>query len=218
MDALMTEPVGSSRGTAVLLHGFGRRPHHLDDMAARIAGVGARVVRPALSAWWWPTCTNNTRYLDRIADAVAVSSASGPVVVLGHSAGAAAGAWVAARLVEQGRDVRALVLIDGVESPVRSIARSWSRLRGVPVLAICGDPGPCNRRGALGEWLRERSAVGDPMVRFERLVGMGHGDVEGVGLGIYVRLCRDDPDAPQRERLLELVEQSVSRALDAPAN
>lgn len=215
---LTIEPPGPVLGTVVLLHGFGRRPEHLDDLATRLSGLGARVVRPVLSAWWWPTCTNNTRYLDRIADAVAVSCGTGPVVVIGHSAGAAAGAWVAARLVDQSRDVRTLVLIDGVESPVRSIARSWPRLRAVPVLAICGDPGPCNRRGALSEWLRERSAVGDPMVRVERLVGMGHGDVEGAGLGMYVRMCRDDPKAPQRERLMELVGQAVFRALDAPAN
>lgn len=213
----MSEPVGSRRGTAVLMHAFGRRPHHLDDLTARLTARGALVVRPSLSAWWWPTCTNNTRYLDRVARAVASPCGEGPVVVLGHSAGAAAGAWVAARLVEAGRDVRTLVLIDGVESPVRAISRSWPGLQGVPVVAICGDPGPCNRRGALGDWLGEQRADRPP-IDIRRIPGMGHGDVEGAGIGIYVRVCRDDPLAPQRGLLLEEIERAVDRGFDAPAN
>lgn len=201
----------------MLMHGFGRRPHHLDGVTAHLTSMGARVLRPSLSAWWWPTCTNNTRYLDRVARAVAGPCGEGPVVVLGHSAGAAAGAWVAARLVEDGCDVRTLVLIDGVESPVRAISRSWSGLQGVPVVAICGDPGPCNRRGALGEWLGQHHAD-HPRLEIRRLPGMGHGDVEGAGIGIYVRVCRDDPRAPQRGRLMEEIERAVDRGFDAPAN
>ena len=218
MQMLASEPRDRARGTAVLVHGFGRRPEHLDDLATRLSGLGARVLRPSLSAWWWPTCTNNTRYLDRVARAVTGPCGEGPIVVVGHSAGAAAGAWVAARLVEVGRDVRTLVFVDGVESPVRAISRSWPVLQAIPVVAICGDPRPCNRNGALERWLRDRQHDADPRLQIVSVAGMGHGDVEGTGVGIYVRVCGDDPAAPQREVLMDLIVGTVSRAWGAPAN
>lgn len=211
------EPPGPVLGTVVLLHGFGRRPGHLDDLATRLAGLGARVVRPALSAWWWPTCTNNTRFLDRVADAIAQTCGPGPVVVVGHSAGAAAGSWIAARLIRRGSRVSSVILVDGVESPLRAIRRSWPVLQHVAVLAICGEPGPCNRDGALGGWLRRQQHDEEPALTIVDVPGMGHGDVEGAGTGIYVRMCRDDADAPQRDVLIGLITDAVSRGIEAPA-
>ena len=57
---------------------------------------------PALGSVWWPTSTNNARHLDRRLREVEAVVAKGPVVVVGHSAGAAAGAWIAAGLVDRG--------------------------------------------------------------------------------------------------------------------
>jgi pimeloyl-ACP methyl ester carboxylesterase len=206
------------RGTVVLLHGFARRPRALDDLADRCSALDADVVRPHLSAWWWPTCTNNTRHLDRIAMRVRAERDDGPVVVVGHSAGAAAGAWIAARLVDAHVHVGALVLVDGVESPVRSISRAWPRLAGVPVTAVVGPPGPCNRQQALGRWFMSSDASAGPVVDVVELPAMGHGDIEGVGVGVYVRLCGDDPAAPSREVLMALVLDAVERGLQAGAN
>lgn len=212
------QAVGPVRGTVVLVHGFGRSPGALTDVAERLAARGATVLRPHLSAWWWPTSTNNTRHLTRVAGQVEHLGCPGPIVVIGHSAGGAAGAWIAAALRDRGVPVAALVLVDGVESPVGTLRRSWPRLRGVPVTAVCGSPSPCNRRGALETWLRQREE--DPSWRVEvvRLEGMGHGDIEGIGVGVYRRWCGDQPDAPARGDLLRIVDDAVKSAWNAPAN
>lgn len=211
------EPSGAPRGTVVLLHGFGRSPVALSDLAERLAAGGAMVMGPHLSAWWWPTCTNNTRYLTRVATELVSDGATGPLLVIGHSAGAAAGAWITGALRDEGIAVAGLILIDGVDSPVRSLRRAWPRLQGVPVTALCGPPSPCNRHGALETWLRHGDA--DPLgdVDVVHVEGMGHGDIEGAGVGLYRRWCGDDPKAPARAALLSLVDDAVERAWGAPA-
>ena len=211
------EPQGSPRGTVVLLHGFGRSPAALSDLAERLTAQGARAVAPQLSVWWWPTGINNTRHLTRVAAELAAMGCPQPLVVLGHSAGGAAGAWIAAALRDRGVPVAGLVLVDAVESPVGSLRRSWPRLRGVPVTALCGPPSPCNRRGALEGWLRQREADPQWPVDVVRVEGMGHGDIEGVGVGVYRRWCGDDPHAPARAELLTIVDRALERAWGAPA-
>lgn len=211
------EPQGAPRGTVVLLHGFGRSPAALTDLAQRLAARGAVVLGPHLSAWWWPTCTNNTRHLTRVAGELAGRGLPRPLVVIGHSAGGAAGAWIAAELRDGGVPVAGLVLVDGVESPGGSLRRSWPRLRGVPVTALCGPPSPCNRRGALENWLRRQEVDPRWSIDVVRVEAMGHGDIEGAGIGLYRRWCGDDPDAPARAALLSLVDDAVERAWGAPA-
>lgn len=179
--------------------------------------LGARVEAPRLSAWWWPTSTNNTRHLDRLADGIA-GRATGAIVIVGHSAGGAAGAWMARRMKRRGATVGGLVLIDAVESPVRAIRRSWPGLGQVPVTAILGAPSRCNRRGALGRWLASQRSDAGPVLEVIDLPAMGHGDIEGAGIGLYVRVCGDDPAAPARELLLSIVKEAVQRGLDADAN
>lgn len=203
-------------GTVVLLHGFSRSPRDLADIAAMCRSLGADVVAPRLSAWWWPTSTNNTRHLTRFARQLA-AEASGPIVVIGHSAGGAAGAWITSTLVRAGAKVSMLVLVDAVESPVRSIARSWSVLEHVAITAIIGAPSPCNRNGAFRRWLSEQPHDRVPDLEVIELPGMGHGDIEGAGIGLYVRLCGDDPAAPSRAPLLAIVRQAVERGLGADA-
>lgn len=203
-------------GTVVLLHGFSRSPERLADIATMCRSLGAEVVAPHLSAWWWPTSTNNTRHLSRLAHIVA-EDASGPIVVVGHSAGGAAGAWMAAAMERAGAELGSLVLVDPVESPVRSIRRSWSALERVPVTAIIGAPSPCNRQGAFSRWLAEQRHVRFPSLEVVNLPTMGHGDIEGAGIGVYVRLCGDDPAAPARSELLAIVRQAVERGLGADA-
>ena len=211
------DPAGDPRGTVVLMHGFTRSPRDLQGLAMRAVNRGAKALIPHLGAWWWPRSTNNARYLSRIAEAVERQRSPGPVVIVGHSAGAPAGAWVAARLVDAGVDVSILVLVDGVESPARTLRRSWPALQRVPVLAICAPASRCNRSGALEAWLGNQERSADSVLEVVHLPGMGHGDIEGAGIGVYCRMCGDDPEAPARDALLVLVDDAMERGLSAIA-
>jgi len=219
MELTPLEPAGVPLGTVVLLHGFTRHPRDLQAPAERFAALGARVLRPRLGAWWWPRSTNRTRYLTHIAEAVAQARSTGPLIVVGHSAGAPAGAWIAAALRNSGTSVDALILVDGVESPARTLRRAWPDLTGVPVDVICAPPSRCNRNGALARWLDDYRESGQPGPSVGLIVipGMGHGDVEGPGRHVYVRWCHDDPAAPALAELEGTLDGLVERALDAVA-
>jgi hypothetical protein len=211
---LEVDPRASGNGSVVLLHGFTRSPRHLDLLSSRCVAAGARTLRPALGSLWWPTSTNNAAHLDRVGAAVRERLAPGPVVVVGHSAGAAAGAWLAAGLAETGVPVTRLVMVDGVESPSGLIRRSWPRLQGVPVRAVCAPPSRCNRQGALAAWLAEQG--GD--VEVLTIEGSGHGDIEGPSQVIYRWACGDDGEQPTAERVLAAVLAEVVAGLAvAPA-
>lgn len=218
MALLAMEPEGPPRGTLLALHAFSRSPRHLRGFARLFVERRARVLLPHLRAWWWPESTNNVGHLTKVADLVAEARSEGPVVVLGHSAGAPAGAWIAARLLDRGLPVTEVVFVDGVESPVRSLERSWPHLEHVRITAICGPPSRCNRGGALAAWLERAPHAADPPLEVEMLPDLGHGDIEGQGVGFYARFCGDDPNAPARGLLLERLAEAVERGLSAPAN
>lgn len=195
----------------MLLHGFTRSPRHLDVLSAACVAEGARTLRPALGSLWWPTSTNNAAYLDRVGDAIREQLAPGPVVVVGHSAGAAAGAWLAAVLRTGGVPVTRLVMVDGVESPSGLIRRAWPRLPGVGVSAICAPPSRCNRHGALAAWLACQDDVTD--LQIDVIARSGHGDIEGPSQAIYRWACGDAGEQPARERVLSAVMAQVGFGL-----
>jgi hypothetical protein len=175
--------------------------------ALNMAGVAT--VRPALSAWDWTRGINNSSYLTTVASRLAQGLPSGPVVVVGHSAGAAAGAWIAGALIDDGVDVRRMVMVDGVESPAGLIRRAWPRLEAVDVVDITGEPSPCNRQGALVDWLaqQERPSVVIP------IPGAGHGDIEVERSLVYRWACGDDSSDEVRAWVLATVVESVIGAL-----
>lgn len=209
---LVDRPADETVGSALLLHGFTRSPHDLDRVSEDCRDLGARTVRPALGSVWWPSSTNNSRHLDRVCDEVEAVLADGPVVAVGHSAGAAAGAWLAAGLRDRGRVVSTLVMIDGVESPTRLIRRSWPLLAEVRIRAACAPPSRCNRHGALARWLAEQGRPVDLVV----LPGLGHGDIEGPTRAVYRHACGDDPRQPSADALRRLVIGWVAEGLDVP--
>lgn len=221
MEVEVREPAGAPRGTVALLHGFTRSPQHLQATASRMLGLGARVMLPSLSAWWWPRNFNNTRYLTRLARTVA--HAGEPLVVVGHSAGAAAGAWVAGQLSLMGAPVSALVFVDGVESPAGSIRRSWDGLSLVPVTALFGEPSRCNRQRALAAWLVAHPRRTGAPVEIIDVPGMGHGDIEGpsrdpLGRSVYTRMCGDRRGAPGADLLARILDGRIASVLDAGAH
>ena len=212
MTLLQADPPGTAIGTVVLLHGFTRSPEHLGLLSSACVAVGARTLRPALGSLWWPTSTNNAAHLDRVGESLLPHLAPGPVVVVGHSAGAAAGAWLTAGLRAAGAPVPALVMVDGVESPSGLIRRAWPRLAGVSVRAVCAPPSRCNRQGALASWL----AVQDGDVEVETIDGSGHGDIEGPSQAIYRWACGDDAKQPAGERVRAAVMARVVSGLGGP--
>lgn len=192
MRILQDDPVDDPVGTVIAVHAFARSPEALARVAREGVGLRARVVRPGLSSMWWPTSTNNARHLDDVTDRLRDALAPGPVVILGHSAGAAAGAWIAGRLVGLDAHVTVLILVDGVESPARLIRRAWPALSDVSVRAVCAPPSRCNARGALAAWLSRQAGDVETVV----VPGSGHGDLEGATSAVYRWGCGDDPGQP----------------------
>lgn len=213
MTLLQVDPPGTPIGTVVLLHGFTRSPEHLGLVSSACVALGVRTLRPALGSLWWPTSTNNAAHLDRVGVSLLRHLAPGPVVVVGHSAGAAAGAWLTAGLRAAGAAIPALVMADGVESPSGLIRRAWPRLAGVTVRAVCAPPSRCNRHGALASWL----AAQDGDVEVETIEGSGHGDIEGPSQAIYRWACGDDANQPVGERVRAAVMTRVVCGLGGPA-
>jgi dienelactone hydrolase len=135
-------------------------------------------------------------------------AAEAPIVVVGHSAGAAAGVYITARLRDIGADVRGLVIVDGVDSPNHLIHRHLSELAGLRVAAVLAPPSPCNRQGLLAANLQDR-----PEVRIEIVPGAGHGDIEGAGVSMYRRVCKDFSSAETAARFRDRVRLSIEWVL-----
>ena len=91
-------------------------------------------------------------------------------------------------------------MIDGVDSPNHLIERSLPRLIDLRVSAVLAPPSPCNRQGLLNRRLADF-----PSVRAEVIAGAGHGDIEGAGITVYRRLCKDASDAETADRFLTAV-------------
>lgn len=195
----------SGRLVVVALPGFTRQPRHLERLATAIQGRGWICLRPPLAPSWLPALYMSKRRLRRIADELAKAVGQRDVVVAGHSAGAAAGTYLAQCLRERGVQVRGLVLIDGVDSPNHLVARTLPALKDLRVAAVMASPSPCNRDGRL-----ERSLVGLPQVRLQLIEGAGHGAIEGVGIPVYQRMCQDTTD----DRTADLFQVAVLNAID----
>jgi pimeloyl-ACP methyl ester carboxylesterase len=209
VSIVRSDPVAEPFGTVVLVHGFTRSPRALAELSDRCLLLGARTLRPALGSLWWPTSTNNASHLSHVADEVERMVAAGPVVVVGHSAGASSGAWIAAALLDHGVSVTSVVMVDGVESPTGLIRRSWPRMVSVRVHAVCAPPSRCNRDGALAAWLADRPGECELVI----VPGSGHGDIEGPSRALYRWACGDDAEQPAASRLRAIVDAWIGEGL-----
>lgn len=197
----------TARPLVVALPGFTRGPSHLERLARACNGRGYDCVRPVLAPRWMPVLYLHGLRVREVARRLAGQVDGRPVVVAGHSAGAAAGCALAVELRTMGVDVRGIVLIDGVDSPNHLIAGNLPRLADVRIAAVLAPPSPCNRDGALAAQLTHM-----PQARVELVDGAGHGDIEGAGIGIYRRVCQDTSDGATADRFLAAVLDAIDWA------
>jgi pimeloyl-ACP methyl ester carboxylesterase len=169
------------------LHGFTRGPQHLVAFSEACERRGLRCIRPSLAPRWFPIMISNRRHLTSLARRLVVSGQiSEDTVIVGHSAGAAAGAWLAPILRNAGVHVAGVVFVEGNDSPNHLIQLSWQSLRDLPVRAVMAPPNPCNKEGELAVFLNQHRP-GSVLI----VPGSGHGDIEMSGAGIYRRICHD---------------------------
>lgn len=189
----------------IALHGFTRGPQHLSALADACSSRGWSCIRPQVAPRWLSVQMNSRRHLDGLAAELARASAGQPVVIAGHSAGAAAGSWIAMRLLEAGIDLRGLVYIDGNDSPNHLLEKAWPSLEAVPIRAVLAPPSPCNRQGRLAVYLdvhRPGSYVVIP--------GSGHGDIEIHESAVYRRACGDDSSPQTKASVLAAVIDAIA--------
>ena len=192
----------------VLLPGFSRRAENLQVMSALCADQGWEPIPVTLAPRALAPLYMSRARLRHVSGDILRRCAGRPIVVVGHSAGGAAGCFIARCLAEAGADVRGLVLADGVDSPNGLIRQNLPELRGLRVSAVGAEPSPCNRHGRLGESLR---AV--PWVHRVDVPGAGHGDFEGHGIAIYRRACGDTSSEETSDRYRRAVVREVAACL-----
>lgn len=184
--------------TVVALHGFTRAPRHLASFSEACQRRGWNCLRPTVAPQWLPVWMNSRGHLDHLADQLVASRRlTGPVVLVGHSAGAASGTWMAPRLMDAGVDICGLVYVDGNDSPNHLIQKAWPAVESLPIHAVMSPPSPCNRDGQLTRFL-EANRPGS----VEVIPGAGHGDIEMLGAAVYRRACKDT-SGPQEWRAVQ---------------
>jgi pimeloyl-ACP methyl ester carboxylesterase len=193
------------------LHGFTRGPQHLAAFGEACERRGWVCVRPSVAPRLLSVLMNDRRHLDRVAQRLVKSGRLvGPVVIVGHSAGAAAGTWMAPRLIDAGVEVRGLVYVDGNDSPNHLIMHAWHAVASLPIRAVMAPPNPCNRNGKLANFLNAQRPGS-----VEVISGAGHGDIEMSGAAIYRRACGDSSGPTQWKAVQEAVLATVGDLLDS---
>lgn len=196
----MTKPV------AIVFPAFTRSATDLSEFAATLRNHGFEATAVTLAPKAFPVLYCVKSHLDSIAAKIAREYAHRSVVLLGHSAGASAAAYVASVLKGSLVDLRGVVFIDGVDSPNRLIATSMPSLEGISIGAVLASPSACNRKGVLQKFLADF-----PRVHVVVIPGAGHGDIEGGDKKIYRWACGDKSDAATAAKFTKAV---ISMASD----
>lgn len=215
------------------MHGFTRSPGHLSALARACTDANLACLRPALATRWAPTRMVQPAWVRTVAQRLheVLAGLPGPVVLVGHSAGASVACAIVAQWLAESPAVNptmplnlgqpgdmghavqlaGLVLVDGVDSVTGLLRTSIDRLVGVPMVAWAADPGPCNRHGALADFLDDRR----PGI-VVRVPGSCHGDIEGVDRLVYRLACRERSTPQMRQAILEWTVQQATRMVDPP--
>lgn len=198
-----------SRPQVIVLPGFSRRARDVGVFVEECSGYGWDVQALTLAPPVLAPLYMSTRRLRRIARTVAEQCADKPIVLVGHSAGAAAGCFLARELAIGGSDVQGIVMADGVDSPNHLIAHTLPDLEDLRVSAVLAPPSRCNRQGGLARLLSTF-----PWVRVSLVDGAGHGNFEGVDAAIYRRVCRDRSTADVALGFRQRVREDIGWVLE----
>lgn len=198
----------TAKTAVVVLPGFTRQASDLGLFVQDVQTAGFPCTAISLAPKYFPIMYMNRRHLRSIAARIASGCAEHQIVLVGHSAGAAAATYVATVLRDCGVQVKGLVYADGVDSPNRLITKYLGNLEDVRVSAVLAPPSSCNRQGSL-----EHLLMSHPRVEVNVIEGAGHGDIEGAGIQVYRRFCADtsSEDIAQafRQALVGQIEQSI---------
>ena len=200
---------------AIVFPAFTRSARDLSGFVAKLTNVGFDARAITLAPRALPTLYCYRRHLRAVANSICEANPDRPIIMMGHSAGAAAATYVAQQLMSLGGDIRGVVLIDGVDSPNHLIAKSLPRLDRVNIGAVLASPSPCNRQGLLGRYL-----AAYPQVRVIQVPGAGHGDIEGGTSSVYRRVCGDvqNPEAVSQfqNTVIDMAREMRSGEVQAP--
>ncbi len=198
--------------TVLALHGFTRGPQHLSAFSEACLREGWNCLRPSLAPRWLPILVNSRGHLARVAERLVASGLlSGPVVVVGHSSGAAVGAWIAPILIRSDVDVRGLVFVDGNDSPNHLMEQAWPELQDLPIQAVQAPPSLCNRGGHLADLLSTRRPGSVTVIP-----GAGHGDIEMHRGEIYRLACGDVSEPKVWAEVQHAVLAEIANLLSLP--
>jgi pimeloyl-ACP methyl ester carboxylesterase len=197
--------VDDAAGTApdvLLMHGFARGPSVLDEFTAALVAAGSRVVRPHIRSFGRRRGMTDPDFLGAAARAaMAQVDPTRPTVVIGHSAGGACAAHVAAELHRAGHPVLGVVLVDPNESLTPMLVPGveyLGRLGAEAIRVAAAEPGRCNRKG-LGPQTVASLAPGFVGVR---IVGGTHCEIEGTAADLVCKAACGGASDPERTSML----------------
>ena len=151
---------------------------------------------------------NSKRHLDSVARQLIPKCSDDQVIIVGHSAGAAAGSWIARRLLKANINLIGIIMVDGNDSPNKLIEQSWSDLSNLPVIGVLAPPSPCNRQGRLEQFLKNHDAEEIHIIDHS-----GHGDIEMTDSKMYARVCGDESTQQTKTLVLHTTIQAIESLL-----
>ncbi len=197
---------GDPRGWIWVQHGFSRSARHVTGVAELLSAQGYVTVAPDIATLRPWRSMHDVTWLTSVATTIARAvevgllddrgiPTAGPMIGVGHSAGAAMVAHAAMVLgsIHRGAesasvtgtaptDVAGLALLDPVDSVGRLFTRALPSLDAVPIDSLTCRPSRCNRQGILGEELARsgRTVVAHPH--------LNHGDPERIPAELRVNV------------------------------
>ncbi len=198
--------LGDQAPRVLLMHGFARGPRVLDELVADLVAAGARVVRPHIRSFKRKSGMTDPGFIAAAAEAsLTVLRGTGPLVLIGHSAGGASAAHAAGHLIAQGVAIEGVVLVDPNEgmSPMLVPALPAIVAKDVRALRLAAaEPGRCNRQGLTPRLVAEEV----PGFVGLRMVGGTHCEIEGTAADVVCRrLCGGASDPQRSARLRALI-------------